>query len=302
MAEFNHVRRKLAIASWAAPREGNIYGKLTIDATEALAYVEWLRQKTGEKITLTHLVGKAVAMALAEAPGLNGVIRFGRFVPHPTVDVAYLVALEEGKNLAKAKVTEADRKSVLDIAKELRALAEKLHSGKDEQFKKSMGPLSWMPSWLIRPIVYTTGFLASVLGWSIPPLGVESRPFGGAIITNVGVFGLDEGFAPPDAVGPRAHVRAGGRGARAARGGGRPAGGAPAPRDLRHHRPPLHGRRAGRQARQGGAPRAREPVVARGARGSSGGGRLRSADPQTPREGRRRDRDAPVRKNLVVVG
>lgn len=203
MAEFNHVRRKLAIASWAAPREGNIYGKLTIDATEALAYVEWLRRKTGEKITLTHLVGKAVAMALAEAPGLNGVIRFGRFVPHPTVDVAYLVALEEGKNLAKAKVTEADRKSVLDIAKELRALAEKLHSGKDEQFKKSMGPLSWMPSWLIRPIVYTTGFLASVLGWSIPPLGVESRPFGGAIITNVGVFGLDEGFAPPT---PWAHV------------------------------------------------------------------------------------------------
>lgn len=203
MAEFNNVRRKLAIASWSPPREGNIYGKLTLDATEALAYVEWLRKKTGEKITLTHLVGKAVAMALTEAPGLNGVIRFGRFVPHPSVDIAYLVALEEGRNLAKAKVTDADRKSVQAIAQELRALAEKLHQGKDEQFKKSMGPLEWMPSWLIRPVVYATGWLASVLGWSIPALGVESRPFGGAIITNVGVFGLDEGFAPPT---PWAHV------------------------------------------------------------------------------------------------
>ncbi len=203
MAEFNNVRRKLAIASWSPPREGNIYGKLTIDATEALAYLDWLRQKTGEKVTLTHLVGKAVAMALKEAPGLNGVIRFGRFVPHPAVDISYLVALEEGRNLAKAKVLEADGKSVLDIARELRALAEKLHQGKDEQFKKSMGPLEWMPSWLIRPIVYTTGWLASVLGISIPFLGVEQRPFGGAIITNVGVFGLDEGFAPPT---PWAHV------------------------------------------------------------------------------------------------
>ncbi len=203
MAEFNTVRRKLAIATWSAPREGNIYGKLTVDATAALAYVEHLRKETGEKITLTHLVGKAVAMALAEAPGLNGVIRFGRFVPHPTVDIAYLVALEEGRNLAKAKVSEADRKSVREIATELRALAERLHQGKDEQFKKSMGPLAWMPSWLIRPVVATTGWLASVLGWSVPLLGVESRPFGGAIITNVGVFGLDEGFAPPT---PWAHV------------------------------------------------------------------------------------------------
>ena len=142
---WNSTRRKLAIASWSAPREGNIYGKLTVDATEALAYLEWLRKESGVKVTLTHLVGKAVALALKEAPGLNGVIRFGRFVPHPTVDVAYLVALEEGANLAKAKIVEADRKSVREIAGELAALAQKLHRGEDEQFKKSTAPLGWMP-------------------------------------------------------------------------------------------------------------------------------------------------------------
>lgn len=200
---MNSTRRKLAIASWSSPREGNIYGKLTVDVGEALAYIDWLREKSGEKVTITHLVGKATAMGLAQAPGLNGVIRFGRFVPHATVDVAYLVALEEGKDLAKAKVANADQKSVADIAKELRELAGKLHRGEDEQFKKSMGPLKLMPSWLIRPIVYATGYVASVLGWSVPALGVERYPFGGAIITNVGVFGLDEGFAPPT---PWAHV------------------------------------------------------------------------------------------------
>lgn len=199
----NSTRRKLAIASWSPPREGNIYGKLTVDATEALAYLEWLRATSGEKVTVTHLVGKAVAMALREAPGLNGVIRWGRFVPHDTIDIAYLVALEEGRDLAKAKVATADGKSVVEIARELRALAERLHKGQDEQFKKATGPIKWMPSWLVRPVVHWTGWLSGVLGWSIPALGLERFPFGSAIVTNVGVFGLDEGFAPPT---PWAHV------------------------------------------------------------------------------------------------
>ena len=55
MSEYRmSTRRKLAIASWDEPREGNIYGKLTVDATQALAYLDWLRQKTGEHVTITH--------------------------------------------------------------------------------------------------------------------------------------------------------------------------------------------------------------------------------------------------------
>src|SRR5689334_22465127 len=103
------TRRKLAIATWSSPREGNIYGKLTLDATEALAYLEHVRQTTGEKATITHLVGKAVGEALKQAPTLNGYIRLGAYVQHQTVDVSFLVALEEGANLAKAKVCDADK-------------------------------------------------------------------------------------------------------------------------------------------------------------------------------------------------
>ena len=197
------VRRKLSIATWSAPSEGNIYGKLTLDATEALRYVAHHREQSGEKVTITHLVGKAVALAMSRAPGLNGVIRLGTYVQRSSVDVAFLVALEEGQNLAKAKICDYDRKSVVDAAVELRQLAEKLHQGRDEQFNKSMGPLKWMPTWLIRPLVKVTGYVASVLGWSVPALGVEAYPFGSCIITNVGVFGLDEGYAPPT---PFAHV------------------------------------------------------------------------------------------------
>ena len=191
------VRRKLAISTWSAPREGNIYGKLTLDATQALRYIEHLRSTTGERITITHLVGKAVAMALAEEPSLNGRIFLGRFVPHATVDITWLVSLEDGRNLAKAKVERADTKTLREIAGELSAAAEKLRKGKDEQFNKSQGPLKALPTWLIRPVVWLTGWLTAAAGINMPAFGLERFPFGSAIVTSVGMFGLDEGYAPP---------------------------------------------------------------------------------------------------------
>lgn len=199
----NRTRRKLAIASWDAPREGNIYGKLTVDMEEALRYITWKREQSGEKVTLTHLCGKAVATALEAAPGLNGIIRLGTYVPHKTVDIAFLVALEEGRDLAKAKIVDMGSKKVEDITRELRELAQKLYAGKDENFKKSMDSVRLLPTWILKPLIKFTGYVGSVLGISIPALGIEAHPLGSCVITNVGVFGLDEGFAPPT---PFAHA------------------------------------------------------------------------------------------------
>jgi pyruvate dehydrogenase E2 component (dihydrolipoamide acetyltransferase) len=200
--KMNSLRRKLAIATWDAPREGNIYGKLTVDVTNALAWLD-RKKETGEKLTITHLVGKAVAVALTKAPGLNGRIRFGKFIQHPWVNVTFLVSLEEGSDLAKATVRDADRKSVAEIAADLRAAAGKLHRGEDDAFNKNKGLIRLLPSFALGWVVRTVGYLTSILGVNAPALGLEAFPFGSAIITNVGVFGLDEGFAPPT---PFAHV------------------------------------------------------------------------------------------------
>jgi pyruvate dehydrogenase E2 component (dihydrolipoamide acetyltransferase) len=191
------LRRKLAIATWTAPKEGNIYGKVTLDATEALKYLEHLRETTGEKVTITHLVGKAAGLALAHAPSLNGRVVLDRFVPFKTVDIAYLVALEGGNNLGRVKVERANEKSVVEIARELHDHAGKLAKGEDEAFKKSMAPLRWMPRWLLKRVLRLVGFLGSGLGWRIGALGVEPFPFGSCIVTSVGMLGFDEGYAPP---------------------------------------------------------------------------------------------------------
>lgn len=193
----NSTRRKLAIATWRAPREGNIYGKLTVDATEALAYIDHVREQTGEKVTITHLVGKAVGEALAREPTLNGRIVMGRYVPNEDVSLSYLVAMEDGADLAKAKIEHIDRKSVVDVARELRELAERLRAGADDDWEKSKGLIRALPTQLLRPLLWLIGWLSSSLGLEAKAIGVERFPFGAAIVTSVGMFGLDEGYAPP---------------------------------------------------------------------------------------------------------
>lgn len=193
----NSLRRKLAIASWRSPTEPNIYGRLTLDATEAIAYLRDVRQRTGQKVTITHLVGRAVGQALALEPTLNGTIRFGKFIPHDEVSLAFLVAMEDGSDLAKAKIDHVDRRSVDDIARELAEHASRLRRGADPDWERSKGLVKVLPTWLLRPIVWLSGWLTSSLGIDAPAVGLTRYPFGSAIITNVGMFGLDEGYVPP---------------------------------------------------------------------------------------------------------
>lgn len=193
----NSLRRKLAIASWRGPTEPNIYGKLTLDATEAIAYLGDVRRRTGQKVTITHLIGRAVGQALALEPTLNGTIRFGRFVPHDDVSLAFLVAMEDGSDLAKAKVEDVDQLSVEDIARRLSEHAARLREGADPDWEKSKGLVRVLPTWLLRPVVWLSGWLTSSLGIDAPAVGLSRFPFGSAIVTNVGMFGLDEGYVPP---------------------------------------------------------------------------------------------------------
>lgn len=153
------VRRKLAIASWDAPREGNIYGRLQLDTTEAQRFLDRVRAVTGEKVTLTHFVGRCVGEALARTPSLNGRIFLGKYRPHETADLAFLVALEEGADLAKAKVTRVNEKGVSGIAKELRELAGRLHKGQDDDFNKSKGVIKLLPTWVLKPMLAWIGWL-----------------------------------------------------------------------------------------------------------------------------------------------
>ncbi len=196
-------RRKLAIASWDAPREGNIYGKIALDAEVVQEYLLQMSEKTGERLTVTHFVGKAVGLALKEATDLNGQIILGKYHRHKTVDLSFLVQIDEGKDLAKVKIDQIDTKSLADIARELKQGSKALRTHSDINFNKNLNAIKLLPTWILKPLLRFTGYLTNVLGIGIPALGLEARPFGSCIITSVGMMEVDEGFAPPT---PFAHV------------------------------------------------------------------------------------------------
>ena len=193
---MDQVRRKLVLSTWKAPKEGNIYGKLTVNADIALRYLEYRSQKTDNKLTITHFVGCCIARSIQKTPTINGFIRWGNFVPHQEVSISFLVALQEGKNLANTKVSKADGLNIEQMASAIRSSSKKLRKGKDAAFQKSQKSLRFMPNWLIRPLLWFSGWATSSLGVSLPMLGLESFPFGVCMITSVGMFGLDEAFAP----------------------------------------------------------------------------------------------------------
>ena len=97
--------RAMAVHAWDAPRDPTVYGVIDVDATNSLAFIEKLRAETGAKITLTHLVGKAAAVAIAARPEVNAIIRRGRIYVRDSVDIFFQVAFDGGENLAGAKVS-----------------------------------------------------------------------------------------------------------------------------------------------------------------------------------------------------
>ena len=170
------LRRKIAIATWDAPREANIYGKLVVDARPALAYIQTLREQHGIHVTLTHLAVRAIALTLKESIGLNGYISFGRFVEHETVDLSVIVALEGGQNLSMVKLQRADEMSIVDIATTLNQRVDEVRSGKDPSVKQNMLTARWVPWFLLKPLLKLVGWISTSLGYSIPAFGIIAFP------------------------------------------------------------------------------------------------------------------------------
>ena len=191
-----NARRKVMISTWEEPgRSGEIYAELLIDMTEALKFIDE-KKAEGKRITITHMVLKAIGNALRAVPSVNGRIVFDRFIPFDKVDVSCLVRLEDGKDLAMARIPDADKKDVFAIADILIQQASKLHEGKDEDFNKSKTSMNLLPTGILRKLVHTVGWLAGGMGLSIPALGVKRFVFGGAMISSVGPMGLDSVYIP----------------------------------------------------------------------------------------------------------
>lgn len=190
------IFRRIASVMWRAPNNPNIYGSLDFDMTRSLAYLEQLNGQGQGKVTVTHLVVRAVARALAKHPELNGKVWGSKVVLRDQVDMFCQVASDGGRDLSGAKLENADRMSLFEIGGSIRGQAKSIRAGKDPTYKSSRNLFKILPGWLIRPLLWFSSFLSNSLHLHLPSMGLPRDPFGSAMVTSVGMFGIESGFAP----------------------------------------------------------------------------------------------------------
>lgn len=187
--------RRVAGLIWSAPADPQIYGTVEIDAGAVLGFIE-RANATGAHLTPTHLVGRAVGHALAEVPALNVRLAGGRAIQRETVDVFFITATHGGHDLSGVKLRAIDTKSARQVAAELAAESQRLREGDDPALARAKHRLEALPRPLARAVLRLAAWAAGDRGWSIPALGIAASPFGSAIVSSVGMFGLPVGFAP----------------------------------------------------------------------------------------------------------
>ncbi len=189
------VRRKLAVATWRAPREGRLHARLAVDASAVLAYCARQREATGVPVTPGVVVGMAFHRGILQNPAFHNRVVFGRIVPFDSYDVAFAVDIGSGEDLAPTKVRGVDGKTVVQVAQELEAGAARLRARQDSDFEMSSGIARAVPWWALRPMLSVASFLNGGLG--VRAFGQPAHPLGSMFVTNIGSFGLDEGYVAP---------------------------------------------------------------------------------------------------------
>lgn len=193
--------RKIAIASWKTPNDPTVYGKLSVDFSMAKTFLEEANKKSAEKITVTHLVARALALTLKHFPDINGIIRWKRIYLRKTVDIFFQVALppegpDEKPDLSGVTVESCEDKSLEEIAVALVEKSRNLRLKKDSNFKMTLKLLDFVPALLLPWLLRLVSFVIYNLGFSAPRFGIPDDPFGSAMVTSVGMFKMPPGFAP----------------------------------------------------------------------------------------------------------
>lgn len=186
------------MAIWKKPSDPSVYGQLEINATALLKRMEEENAKGGDKITLTHLLIKSLALVLARFPEMNALIRRNRLYLRDHVDlfVQVFIEEEEGSDLSGATVRDAHQLSLKQIAEQLSGQSKKIRAGEDPNLKHSKQTLKVLSPRLMKWTLRLLETIAFDWNWNARFLHLSANPFGAAMITNVGVFGLEMGWAP----------------------------------------------------------------------------------------------------------
>ncbi len=192
--------RKIAIGSWRTTYDPTVYGTLSVRMDKAMEYIERFRQVHGRKLTVTHLVTKACAEALRRCPDANAILRFNKIYVRKKITISVLVVQTDqgdGKvDLAAAKIDDAEKKSLTEIADEMQAAVDRVRMRKDEAMEKGKSTIKMIPFVFMNAFLRFVAFLMYTLNIDMSWAGMPRDAFGGLTVTNVGSLGLETAYVP----------------------------------------------------------------------------------------------------------
>ena len=111
--------RKIAIGTWQDAYDPSVYGTMVIRMEEAVKYLARFREKTGRRLTVSHMMAKVAAMALKEMPDANAILRWNRVYLRKRIGVFFQVVMtDEGAHkvdLSGATLYDVEGKSLVEI-------------------------------------------------------------------------------------------------------------------------------------------------------------------------------------------
>lgn len=192
--------RKLAIGTWSTTYDPQVYGAMSIRMDAALAYQREFREKTGRRLTITHMMAKAAAAVFEGMPDANAILRFNRIYLRNDIAIFFQVAMKDEHtgelDLSGATVHHAETKTLLEVVDDFQATVERVRSRRDKQLEGTRSTMSKVPLMLMNSVLKTVAFLSYTLNLDLGFLGIPRDPFGSCMITNIGSLGLEEAYVP----------------------------------------------------------------------------------------------------------
>jgi pyruvate/2-oxoglutarate dehydrogenase complex dihydrolipoamide acyltransferase (E2) component len=192
--------RKIAIGTWRTAYDPSVYGTMELRMDEAIRYVHAFRERTGKKLTVSHLMAKAAAMVLKECPDANAILRWNRVYLRRRIGIFFQVAMtDEGDHkvdLSGATLYDVEQKSLADIYDEFNAKVDQVRARKDPALEQTRKTFLGVPYFALGFLLRVMSFFSYTLNLDLSRLGIPNDPFGSIMITNIGSLGLDTAYVP----------------------------------------------------------------------------------------------------------
>lgn len=192
--------RKIAIGTWRTAYDPSVYGTMEIRMDAALRYMADFRERTGKRITVTHLIAKVIGEILKETPDANAILRFNSIYLRKRIGVFFQVVMTDegtGKvDLSGLTLYDVDSKSLNEIVSEFEDKVDKVRKRKDPALEKTRKSMLGLPQFLIAGVLRFISFLTYTLNLDMSWAGLPRDPFGSIMVTNIGSLGLDTAYVP----------------------------------------------------------------------------------------------------------